>query len=118
MAMINFQEQFVEAIKSGKKRQTIRKGRKYPIRAGETLYLYTGLRTKKAQKLRVVTCIRTHKVTIPIHRMSITIAGRDLTYIQNLNDFAKSDGFEDWSHMTQWFKERYGLPFIGTLIMW
>jgi hypothetical protein len=51
MPSLNFQTQFVRLIESGKKRQTIRPLRKNPIKVGDKLYLFTGLRTKDCKTL-------------------------------------------------------------------
>lgn len=51
MPIINFKPEFAELVASGKKRQTIRAIRKRPFKAGDKLYLYTGLRTKEARNL-------------------------------------------------------------------
>ena len=56
MAALNFQKQFAPDVESGIKLQTIRAKRKNPIKEGETLYLYTGMRTKKCRKLGEVKC--------------------------------------------------------------
>jgi hypothetical protein len=46
MPTLNFKKQFSELVSSGKKRQTIRSIRKIPIKVGDKLYLYSGLRQK------------------------------------------------------------------------
>lgn len=52
MPLLNFELRFAGLIESGEKRQTIRAQRKYPIKAGDKLYLYTGVRTKNCRKLK------------------------------------------------------------------
>lgn len=32
--------------------------------------------------------------------------------------FAKSDGFESWQEMREWFSATHGLPFEGIVIHW
>jgi hypothetical protein len=54
MVEINFSEQFAERVKSGDKRQTIRRSKK--CGPGDTLQLYTGQRTKACRKLRDAVC--------------------------------------------------------------
>ena len=50
---INFKREFAEAVRSGKKRQTIRAPRKRnPSTEGCRLCLYTGMSTPKCEKLR------------------------------------------------------------------
>lgn len=54
MGLYNFQSRFVPFIIAGKKTHTIRAIRVHPDKPGNTLYLYTGLRTKKAKLLMCV----------------------------------------------------------------
>lgn len=35
-----------------------------------------------------------------------------------MNEFAKADGFSEWSEMEEWFEKEHGLPFEGILILW
>ena len=44
---------FVGKIEDGTKRQTIRLARKRPVKVGDYLYFFTGMRTKKCRKLYV-----------------------------------------------------------------
>lgn len=56
MGLYNFQQRFVPLVESGAKTHTIREIRKYPSKPGEQLYLYEGLRTKRARRILVATC--------------------------------------------------------------
>lgn len=51
MPTLNSTEHDAELIESDLKRQTIQKVRKNPIKIGDKLFLYTGLRTKKSRNL-------------------------------------------------------------------
>jgi hypothetical protein len=51
MVAYSFNKQFVPLIQSGHKRQTIRANRKRHARVGETVQLYTGMRTRDCQKI-------------------------------------------------------------------
>jgi hypothetical protein len=75
MPAYNFKRAFADAVRAGvgqafaarhpevrPKRQTIRKRRKRRTRAGETLYLYVGQRTKRCEKLGEATC----RAVVPI----------------------------------------------------
>jgi hypothetical protein len=64
MGLYNFQKRFVAAILAGKKKHTIRALREYPDKPGDTLHLYTGLRTKKAKLLMRVTCVKVDDIEI------------------------------------------------------
>jgi len=120
MALLNFKNQFAEAVKLGHKKQTIRAERKKPFKVGERLYLYTGLRTKKTKKLgeAVVTdvttiIIRPKKLATYIGDMPCAI-----TDTATLDAFAIRDGFKDYTEMADFFRNTYGLPFEGTVIKW
>lgn len=115
MALINFQKQFANNVEAGIKRQTFRKKRKYPIKINETLYLYTGCRTKKARKLGEFTCMNIKNAEI--HWNGVYI---NETYLSSWESekIARADGFNDFSEMKNWFKKIHGLPFEGILIKW
>jgi len=122
MPTLNFQERFADKILSGEKQQTIRKERKRPIRVGDTLHLYTGLRTKSAKKLKEVKCVEIKEVEIDPYNLCVT-SGEDqrmanLYWLSALNGFAKEDGFKNWVEMVQWFEKNHGLPFKGQIIYW
>jgi hypothetical protein len=51
MPALNFRPQFADLVSSGQKTQTIRQVRKCPIKVGDTLWLYTGMRTKQCRLL-------------------------------------------------------------------
>ena len=126
MAILNFHKRFAEKVEAGTKQQTIRGFRKYPIQVGDKLYLYTGLRSKDARKLREGECLRNR--VIKISRRSITIQERlsRLSYmikirfsdLDTLNRFAREDGFKDWVEMKAWWLKIHGLPWTGNLIEW
>lgn len=117
MVAYNFQERFADDVENLIKRQTIRaerKGRSRHARPGESIQLYTGMRTAKCRKLvnpdPVVWLVR----PITIHSVGITL---DRTWARP-DWFAKSDGFKNWQDMRDWFGDTHSLPFIGVLIAW
>ena len=118
MAALNFQKQFAEAVKNGEKTQTIRAHRKNPIKEGETLYLYTGMRTKSCEKLKEVKCTSVLPFKINSLGVSCTVGQHTLYYLDHLDKIAVADGFNDWRDMVRWFSETHGLPFDGNLIIW
>ena len=62
MPLLGFKEQFAEKILDGTKKHTMRNPRKIPIQAGDTLYMYTGLRTKDCKHICNKTCVRVAKI--------------------------------------------------------
>lgn len=136
MAILSFKKRFAGKVRNGRKRQTIRAIRKYPIVPGETLYLYTALRTKWTEKLREVKCKSVQAITIYINSGLIDVfetafdhtTRTTYTTIENLNGFAKADGFKDWEDMKAFWIAEHGVkkgkrkailqPFEGILIKW
>lgn len=114
MVALNFQRQFVGAVKSGRKRRTIRAMRKTGNpRPGDKLQLYTGMRTKACHKIREATC--TAVTAITIDQLGITLAGRR---IADADALARKDGFCGFAEMAGFFETQYGLPFAGQMIEW
>ena len=129
MPAYNIKEQFAPLVEAGTKRQTIRPPRKRPTRVGDTLYLYTGMRTKQCRKLREETCTSVWKIEIATpsqifmfgEPLSPDLASRrrwQLGY-DDMLAIAIADGFEnDIIAMTSFFQQQYGLPFTGEVIRW
>lgn len=113
MPALNFQKQFAGAVERGEKRQTIRAPRKdgRDPKPGDTLYLYTGMRTKACRKLGEVVCSG-------VLRVRIGLGGPEGSSMDEAITFAQADGFRDWLAMRQWFERTHGLPFEGFLIQW
>jgi hypothetical protein len=121
MAILNFQKQFAVIVALGVKRQTIRARRKYPIREGEDLALYTGLRTKSSELLRKARCLYARDISMDVDidgRPEIIIAGYGPLSYEEKKDLAMKDGFSSIDRMLVYFRGMYGLPFEGQLIKW
>lgn len=116
MPALNFQKQFADKVRTGEKLQTIRKPRANPIREGDTLYLYTGMRTKNCEKLGEGVCYGVKDVEILENGVMI-INGMFLNKSLR-NEIANRDGFDTYTDMWLWFKNTHGLPFKGQLILW
>lgn len=121
MPLLNFKKQFVPSIENGTKRQTVRAKRKKPIKVGDTLYLYTGLRTKQTKRIANAICtelweIRINNASIVLCQESETERFMELLTGKQLDDMAILDGFKDWQDMKQFWVDTHGLPFTGNLI--
>lgn len=115
MPSINFKERFVAAIERGEKCQTIRKNRKRPFRPGDTLYLFSGMRTARCKRLGTKTCVKVQ----PIHidRQTVCIDEQTLNANEILQ-LALADGFDSTEAFTAFFAEQHSLPFEGQIIYW
>ena len=101
---------FIDKVESGEKRQTIRLHRKRPIKVGDTLYLFTGMRTKGCRRLTVqfapdwrgdrVRCTETFS--------------RRWGDLRDDEAIARADGFASANEFRAWF-ERMHSPAPDTL---
>lgn len=126
MPALNFNTQFALAVETGTKSQTIRAHRKDGrphCKVGDTIKLYTGMRTKSCRVLRTARVTRID--TITINAIDMQLNGRQI--FSNLdsrdadltdNEFAKNDGFNSFTDMAAWFERTHGLPFSGVVIYW
>jgi hypothetical protein len=117
MPVINFKPEFVDAIVSGEKRQTIRKVRIKPITSGDHLILYTGLRTSKARKIGDHTCLGVDAIIIKWENGSICLNGVWMHKSQ-IDWMAAKDGFLETAAFFGFFKRQYGDLFEGVVIRW
>jgi hypothetical protein len=115
VALIGFKKRFAEAVSCGFKRQTVRAMRKHPIRQGETLHLYTGLRQKWARLLARLVCIYAAPVYLDLNLA--VVDGAKLSFEERA-DFAHQDGFTGWAAFIDCIRELHGLPFEGQVIRW
>jgi len=116
--LLGFQKQFVDKILSGEKRQTIRARRKYPIKVGDKLQLYYGLRTKQCKKIMDARCKQTHDIEI---KSDGTIFINNFLLNATYDPIAKADGFNNYNEMYNWFCKNHNLKkenFIGNIICW
>ena len=122
MPAYNFMKQFAPLIENGVKTTTIRKRRKRPTRPGDTLYLYTGMRTKDCRKLLETECVAVLPITInrtPQDDEMIVLDGApmvgweiDALVHDDVGDLLSISEFVDF------FDDHYGLPFDGVWITW
>jgi len=111
MPALNFQKQFARAVKNGTKKQTIRAYRKNPIKEGDVLYLYTGMKTKNCIKLKEVVCKQTKQFAMKWD--GIFINGKQLHWKQRIK-LAKDDGFKCEDDFLDFFDDF----FEGQIIYW
>ncbi|KAF0093464.1 MAG: hypothetical protein E1N59_2865 [Puniceicoccaceae bacterium 5H] len=143
MPALNFSKQFADLVESGAKGQTIRETRKQPIKPGDTLYLYTGQRTKSCRKLMDAVCTSVKPITLrwgqKLHTAPIYNCGEKTNLVyqfrnaevdvdgQRLTDaaveqLARADGFTSEVSFLSWFcgemEPKPRKAFRGHLIKW
>ena len=123
MPALNHHHRFAAAVALGRKRQTIRKMRKRPIRIGDTLYHWVDQRSPNGRRIRIDTCRMA--VTISIYRSKhrslkdiVWLGHHDALTAEEVLALARADGFESAEEMLAWIDKAYGLPFVGQVIQW
>jgi|SRR5882724_3354517 len=120
MGLYNFKERFVPRILDGSKTHTIRPLRAVADKPGNTLHLYTGLRTKSARLLMRVPCVKVESITMKrvgpeILDVIVAIDGVELSWSE-CEAFSRRDGFDNFTHMIEWWNGRF--PFQGQIVHW
>ena len=123
--VINFKHEFKPLILSGSKTTTIRKPRARRILPGDTLNLYTGLRTKKAELIKSVDCTSCVPISISCSPnlisgcVYIERAGKWIEqYPSEVKSLATKDGFNSVKDFLNFFRDCYGEKFEGDFISW
>lgn len=129
MVAYGFKKQFVDPIRSGlgyyehidgmippPKRQTIRAvGKRRHARAGETLQLYTAMRTRQCQLIGEATCVYVVPISIDVLKTKLKFSD----FVIDPEAFARADGFATAADMHAfWLKEHGAGKFEGFLIRW
>lgn len=128
MPTLNFQETFVEPIRSRTKKHTIRARGVRTYKVGDKLVLYTGQRTKSCKKISVESVVAIYDVQMFLAEDSVSfdteIGGLDENFCvirnEKLDEFSVEDGFENWKALKSWFTEMWSgrKIFTGQIIIW
>lgn len=122
MVAYSFKAQFVLPIQAGAKKQTIRKarvGKTRHARPGETVQLYTAMRTKFCTLIGTAKCTLVVPVTIDAVVNDVLIDGERIWIRDQLELLACRDGFTCWTEMRDFWERTHGTdPFTGVLIHW
>lgn len=126
MVAYSFQPRFVEPILARTKGGTIRAPRKdrNPFsgrpgghaRLGEELQLYTGMRTQHCKLVARVRCVAVERIALRFGSSLVGFASRGLYRLEDLDAFARFDGFADWPAMCAFWHP--ALEFEGWHIRW
>lgn len=123
MVAYSFKARFVEPIRLGTKRQTIRaprKGNSRHARPGEAVQLYYGLRTRQCFRIGDAICCGLVGVFLGLSCDEVLLDGEAFRGVLALDHFAALDGFASWDEMKLfWDVEHPGLSeFEGSLVQW
>lgn len=123
MPSLNFQQRFAGKVESGEKPHTIRAKRKRPIKSGDTLYLFTGMRTKYCRRLATKICTKVEAITIDWRTKQVCIYKPVFDCMVPMNNeeirkLAIKDGFDSVAEFYKWFVSESNPEFEGDLIWW
>lgn len=128
MPALGYKSRFAALVASGAKPHTIRAPRVHPIKVGDILQHYTGMRTKACRRLCEPTvCTAVTPITIFAKRAAISLGVGSVRYPLEFpvvldrattEALAKADGFADAAEFFAWFGETHGPTFQGFLIEW
>jgi hypothetical protein len=130
MTALNFKKQFASRVELGLKQPDHPKAKRQSIRAmrkdgrdpqvGDTLYLYTGMRTKACRKLGEAKCAVSEPIVIKKNHQ-ILIVHTDVIEMlsaEKITELVKADGFETEDAFFDFFKKTHGFPFYGMIYKW
>jgi hypothetical protein len=126
--IISFKDRFVDKIKNGTKKHTIRGDKHDRWKGGTRMDMATGVRTTAYRKFAEKTCTGTQKISIKyfdeINSCMIWIDGiyfgsaffdqEKLLFTPEIKQLAENDGFDDIRKFLNWF----GKDFEGKIIHW
>ncbi|GHM98825.1 hypothetical protein WSM22_03150 [Cytophagales bacterium WSM2-2] len=113
MPALNFISKFKKAILNGDKPGTIRQQRKNPIKPGDTLYLFTGMRSAKCKKFDTKLCLKVYPIEVDFKNRQIIIDGIKLGPVSREsfatidicgteNEFFKFFAYQNYQRPTVW----------------
>lgn len=124
MVAFSFRRRFVEPIRLGAKRQTVRALRAdgRTAKAGDELQLYHAMRTRQCELIGRSPCVAVYGVQVWLgrnYKVEIDVAGI-VVRKPDPDEFAVLDGFADWRDLEAfWAQEHpHTLHLAGTLTTW
>lgn len=120
MPALNFKKQFPELIEAGKKPFTLRAQRRdgRDIVTGETIYMFTGMRTKACRKFATKPCLFHCAVIVrPAAVIIPQLFGYDVLSKARLGKFVVLDGFANQEEFFKFHADKYDTRFLH-LIAW
>ena len=106
MPAYNFQARFAPAVRSGAKPSTIRRRE---AKVGSAAYLFTGMRTKKCERLGRGEIVHCKPINLGYQQNGMPrarLGGRNMTQ-KELFELGALDGFTSAREMLTWFEVTY-----------
>lgn len=116
MVAFNFKKKFAPKVESGEKPSTIRQTKRCDV--GDLIQLYTGQRTKFCKKLGDAVCIGTAKILVTEECPYESSNCEGIVKPDVSIPLYEQEGFSNAKEMQDFFREQYGLPFVGWLHVW
>lgn len=124
-----FQPRFASMVRSGEKCQTIRPTPKRRPQAGDILDAreWSGLPYRSKQikigryaikSVEDIVIDADERDSVEVGTLVASQWSGPFKRVEDLDAFARADGFKDFEEMRNWFVSTHGLPFIGILIQW
>ncbi len=106
--VLGFDKRFIDPIRTGMKIHTLREDRLLRWKAGMTIHMATGIRTKNYKCFNETLCRGTQKMQMLLDAMpEIYVDGRKLKHSE-IELLAKNDGFYELADFVAWFsKNKY-----------
>lgn len=115
--ILGFKKQFVTPIKKGTKIHSIRIDKHNRWKAGRSIQMATGVRTKNYKCfLKKHSCISVQRIEIRYeknHIILVFVDGRKLNFMEVLA-LARNDGFKSLYDFFEWFSK----DFVGKIVHW
>jgi hypothetical protein len=126
--LLGFKKRFVKPVECGSKIHTFRNKRKVRPKVGETIHMYTGLRTKQCSKILgeyIFKSSQPIRMTIRLNDtgfiLKLKIGDKHRWILEELETMAINDGFENLycfvNYWTDGFNKRK-VAFSGECIHW
>lgn len=120
MPSLSFNQRFADRVERGEKTHSIRPVRKQPAQwmPGRRVHLFTAMRTRHCRRLGCGEIIGLYDISISDFGFEVLGYGDAIVDTASLDAFARQDGFDNWQDFRSYFRDQYGLPWSGTLIVW
>ena len=123
--VLAFKKDFVNPILTGRKIHTVREDIHGRWKAGRSIQMATGVRTKNYNCFKEGACVSTQDIFMTYAHsdiIEISVDGRELFGREECLEFAMKDGFKSWRDFFDWFypliEKTKDKAYIAKVIHW